>query len=158
MSNGPWDISMKKLGGPRLGCTNIKLLPWYYWWLLRASLQHMAINHRGWQLSGQINIRQVRSTVWKNYNSKLYQNPLCPGWNKIYQNQSSSINKKSPSSLFFVIPCFLQKMVILGFFPAVAKSLMTSMRVLTAPSYSEINWSISVHQTSPGRGHRCWNH
>ena len=27
MSNGPWDIPMKKLGGPRLGCTNIKLLP-----------------------------------------------------------------------------------------------------------------------------------
>ena len=48
------------------------------------------------------------------------------------------INEKSPS-VFFVIPCFLQKMVILGFFPAVAKSLMTSMRVLTAPSYSEIN-------------------
>ena len=29
MSNGPWDIPMKKLGGPRLGCTNIKLLPKY---------------------------------------------------------------------------------------------------------------------------------
>ena len=27
MSNGPWDITMKKLGGPRSGCTNIKLLP-----------------------------------------------------------------------------------------------------------------------------------
>ena len=30
MSNGPWDIPMKKLGGLRLGCTNIKLLPFTF--------------------------------------------------------------------------------------------------------------------------------
>ena len=33
MSNGPWDIPMKKLGGPRSGCTNIKLLPQPKRWL-----------------------------------------------------------------------------------------------------------------------------
>ena len=27
MSNGTWEISMKKLGGQRLGCTIVKLLP-----------------------------------------------------------------------------------------------------------------------------------
>ena len=34
MSNGTWEISMKKLGGQRSGCTIIKLLPyviWYFW-------------------------------------------------------------------------------------------------------------------------------
>ena len=30
MSNGTWEISMKKLGGQRSGCTIIKLLPYLY--------------------------------------------------------------------------------------------------------------------------------